>query len=214
MVSRVVPLSLLSGLGFKLTNKDKNEWEISERARTCILEQLKMKGLRDGSIRIQKGGKGLGTLYNFTFKTRETPVKDHVYMMYYSIGEVYVDIDPTHIEESKVPSEEGKSMEEAGEARLDKFFLGMTACQKSYGFRAPPKPAPFVEPAPAMPAGPAAAGAPPPGWGGEPRAAPPNKYGDLEEMMRNMKLGKEGGRRRTKKRKSLRRRLSKKKRFT
>jgi hypothetical protein len=209
MVSREVPLSLLSGLGFKLTDKDKNEWEISERAKTCILEQLKMKGLRDGSITIQKGGKGLGTLYNFTFKTRETPVKDHVYMMHYSGGEVYVDIDPTHIEETKVPSEAGKSTEEAGEARLDKFFLGLIACQKGYVFKAQPK-APRAEPAPVMPAGPAAAGAPPPGWGGEPRAAPPGKFGDLEEMMRNMKLGKEGGRRRTKKQKRARRKATKK----
>lgn len=207
-------MSLLSGLGFKLTDKNKNEWEISERAKVCILEQLKMKGLRDGSIKIQKGGKGVGTLYNFTFKTRETPVKDHVYMMYYSGGEVYVDIDPTHIEESKVPSEEGKSTEEAGEARLDKFFLGLKACQKGYVFKAQPK-APFAEPAPAMPAGPAAAGAPPPGWGGEPAARAPF-YGDLDELAEQAAKMKIGGRRRKSTRKGSRksRRATRRKRFT
>jgi hypothetical protein len=205
MVSREVPLSLLSGLGFKLLNKDKNQWEISGRAKGCIVDQLGTRGLRDGSVRVQDGGKGVGSIYTFTFKTRETPVKDHVYTMSYIRGEVYVEIDPTHLEESKTASEVGKSAEEAGEARLDKFFLGLRSCQKSYAFRAPPKPAPFAEPAPAMPAGPAAAGAGP---------GDDDPYGMSAAFAR---MGvREGGRRRKSTRKGRRksRRSTRRKRFT
>jgi hypothetical protein len=210
MVSREVPLSLLSGIGFKLTNKDKKTWAMSARAEDCIPKEMATRGLRDGRVKSQEMA-GSGTLYTFTFSPAEKPTVKHVYTMSYLGGEVYVEVDTTHIEESKLPSEAGKSTEDIGEARLDKFFAALKGCQKNYGFRAFVKPAPFAEPAPAAPAAPAAAGAPPPGWGGEPAA--PNRYGDLEEMMRKMGI-REGGRRRTKKRKSTRRRLSKKKRFT
>jgi hypothetical protein len=206
MVSREVPLSLLSGIGFKLTNKDKKMWAMSARAEECITKEMATRGLRDGRVKSQEMA-GSGTLYTFTFAPAEKPTVKHVYTMSYLGGEVYVEVDPTNIEESKLPSDGAKSTEDIGEARLDKFFMALKACQKNYGFRAFVKPAPFAEPAPA---GPAAAGAPPPGWGGEPA---PNRYGDLEEMMRKMGI-REGGRRRTKKRKSVRRRLSKKKRFT
>jgi hypothetical protein len=210
MVSREVPLSLLSGIGFKLTNKDKKTWAMSARAEDCIPKEMATRGLRDGRVKSQEMA-GSGTLYTFTFSPAEKPTVKHVYTMSYLGGEVYAEVDTTHIEESKLPSEAGKSTEDIGEARLDKFFAALKGCQKNYGFRAFVKPAPFAEPAPAAPAAPAAAGAPPPGWGGEPAA--PNRYGDLEEMMRKMGI-REGGRRRTKKRNSTRRRLSKKKRFT
>jgi hypothetical protein len=203
MVSREVPLSLLSGIGFKLTNKDKKMWAMSARAEDCITKEMATRGLRDGRVKSQEMA-GSGTLYTFTFAPAEKPTVKHVYTMSYLSGEVYVEVDPTHIEESKLPSEAGKSTEDIGEARLDKFFAALKACQKNYGFRAPVKPAPFAEPAPAAPAAPAAAGAPPP---------EPNRYGDLEEMMRKMGI-REGGRRRTKKQKRMRRRATKKKLFT
>jgi hypothetical protein len=200
MVSREVPLSLLSGIGFKLTNKDKKMWAMSARAEDCITKEMATRGLRDGRVKSQEMA-GSGTLYTFTFAPAEKPTVKHVYTMSYLSGEVYVEVDPTHIEESKLPSEAGKSTEDIGEARLDKFFGALKACQKNYGFRAFVKPAPFAEPAPAAPA---AAGAPP---------AEPNRYGDLEEMMRKMGI-REGGRRRTKKQKRVRRRATKKKLFT
>ncbi len=200
MVSREVPLSLLSGIGFKLTDKEKRRWMMSKRAEECIPKEMISRGLRDGKIKSEETGAG-GTVYTFTFAPSEAPKQKHVYTMFYSGGEVYVEIDPTHIEESKLPSEAGKSMEDIGEARLNKFFLGLKGCQKSYTFMKQPK-APFAEPAPAMPAGPAAAGAPPPGWGGEPAArAPAPDYGNLDEMIAKMKLG---GRRRKTNRKSMR----------
>ncbi len=187
-------------------------WSMSTRAEECITKEMSIRGLRGGEVNSKETGVG-GTLYTFTFTPAEKPSVKHVYTMFYSGGEVYVEIDPTHIEESKLPSDGAKSTEEIGEARLDKFFNALLRCQKSYGFRAPPKEG---APGPGPGAAPAAAGAPPPGWGGEPRAAPPGKYGDLEEMMRNMKLGKEGGRRRKSTRKGSRksRRTIRRKRFT
>lgn len=198
MVSREVPLSLLSGIGFKLTNKDKRQWTMSMRAEECIPKEMASRGLRDGRVKSQDTGVG-GTLYTFTFTPAEKPSVKHIYTMFYSGGEVYVEIDLTHIEETKLPSDGAKSAEDIGEARLDKFFAALKGCQKSYGFRAPSKPAPFAEPAPVAPAGPAAAGA------GD------DLYG-MEAAFANMGIRKGG--RRTKKRKSTRRRLSKKKRFT
>jgi hypothetical protein len=185
MVSREVPLSLLSGIGFKLTNKDKKTWSMSMRAEECIPKEMASRGLRDGKVKSQDTGVG-GTLYTFTFTPAEKPSVKHIYTMFYSGGEVYVEIDQTHIEETKLPSDGAKSAEDIGEARLDKFFAALKGCQKSYGFRAPPRAA---EPAPVAPAGPAAAG-----------AGDDDPYGMAAAFAR---MGvREGGRRRTKKRKS------------
>ena len=188
MVSREVPLSLLSGIGFKLTNKDKKMWAMSARAEDCITKEMATRGLRDGRVKSQEMA-GSGTLYTFTFTPAEKPSVRHIYTMSYLGGEVYVEVDPTHIEESKLPSEEGKSTEDIGEARLDKFFMALKACQKNYGFRAPAKPAPFAEPAPAAPA---AAGA------GD------DLYG-MEAAFANMGIRKGGRHRKTKRRSNGRR---------
>jgi hypothetical protein len=198
MVSREVPLSLLSGIGFKLTNKDKKTWSMSMRAEECIPKEMAPRGLREGRVKSQDTGVG-GTLYTFTFTPAEKPSVKHIYTMFYSGGEVYVEIDETHIEETKLPSDGAKSVEDIGEARLDKFFAALRGCQKSYGFRAPPKPAPFAEPAPA---GPAAAGA------GD------DLYG-MEAAFARMGV-REGGRRKKSTRKGLRksRRTIRRKRFT
>jgi len=210
MVSREVPLSLMTGVGFKMRDQSKRTWVLSAKGEECIVREMGLRGYKDGRAK-SEDLKGAGTLYTFTFTPTERPEVKHVYTMSYIGGEIYIEVDETHIEETRTRSEADKDANAAGEARIDKFIASLQRC-KPPAFKSLAARAPFAEP---VPAGLAAAGAgPPAGWGGEPamrRAAPAPDYGNLEEMMAKMKMG---GRRRTKKQKRMRRRLTKKKRFT
>ncbi len=196
------------GLGFELLNTEKRLFKISPKSATRIVENMKARGYVTGNYDYENIPK-LGTEYIFNFGPAGTKDKIQRFRLRYYLGELRAVIDINELEDSRLPIEEKLSVSDLASKRMKKFVLAVENARGGYTMRAPP-PAPFAEPAPA---GPAAAGAPPPGWGGEPPARAPD-YGNLEEMIRNMKIGKEGGRRRTKKRKSTRRRLSKKKRFT
>ena len=191
MVSREIPLPLLTGLGFKMVDKDKKTWMISAKAEECIKKEMDIRGFGNGRVK-SENLRGVGTLYTFVFSPFEAPGTQHVYTMSYLGGDVSVEIDSEHIDSSKTPSEEGKSTEDIGEARLNAFFKSIEKCQRGYVFRAAPKaPPPFAEPRPEVSDDP---------------------YGMAAAFGR---MGiREGGRRRATKRKSMRRRLSKKKRFT
>lgn len=187
MVSREVPLSLMTGIGFKMRDQAKKMWGLSAKGEECILREMGIRGYKDGRAKSDEL-KGVGTLYTFTFTPTERPEVKHIYTMSYIGGDIYLEIDETHIEETRTRSEADKDMNTVGEARIDKFIASLQRC-KPPAFKSLAPRAPFVEPAP----------------------TPAPDYGNLEEMMAKMKVG---GRRRTKRQKRVRRGVSKKKRFT
>jgi hypothetical protein len=201
MVSRQIELRDLTGLDFKMADLSKKTWTISKRAEDCIIKHMAMRySLLNGTV---EKSAGRGTFYTFTFEPVELRSRKHVYTISYIGGDGYVEIDPTHLEESLLPSE-SRDVDTAGEARLDKFFNAITACKRPSFVRIAPR-------------GPAEAA--PEGWGGEGPAAagaPRPDYGSIDElagMMGKMGIGKKGGRK-TRKLKKSRRGRSKKNRFT
>lgn len=202
MVSRQVELRDLTGLDFKMLDLGKKTWTISKRAEDCIIKHMAMRySLLNGKAEMSRGRE---TFYTFTFEPASLRAQPQVYTLSYIGGDGYVEIDPTHLEASLLPSED-PDPDKAGEARLDKFFNAIKACKRaSFGSLAP------RSVGVAAPAGPAAAGAPRPGFLEPAPAAPAPDYGNLEEMMRRMGV-REGGRKKTRKtrrksKKTLRRR--------
>jgi len=218
MVSRQVGLRDTTGLDFKMIDSKKGQWTISKRAEDCIVKHMAMRySLLNGKVSMSPGN---STVYTFTFQPASLKSQPQVYTLSAIGGDMYIEIDPTHLEGSLLPSED-RDPDVAGEARLDKFEQAIKACKRaSFGSLAPRGPAAAGAPADrwemVLPPAPAAAGAPRPGFL-EPRPAPPKPdYGDLEEMMRRMGV-REGGRKKTHKlrrSKKVRRGRSKKNRFT
>jgi len=205
----------IGGLGFQLIDGAKGRFKISPATADRIVKNMKMRGYSHGDWDTAKiTPASPGTEYIFTFEPVGAKDKPQIFRLQYNHHDLHAVIDPTDLEASRLPDEAGMSVYDLGNKRMKLFVFAVNSSRGGYAMKAfpaaPAAPAAGLA-ALAAPAGPAAAGAPPAGLGGEAAAAP--DYGDLEDMIR--KLGvREGGRRRTKKRKSLRRRLSKKKRFT
>jgi len=195
MVSRQVGLRDTTGLDFKMVDSKKSQWSISKRAEDCIVKHMAQRySLLNGKVEMSRGN---NTVYTFTFEPASLRAQPQVYTLSAIGGDMYIEIDPTHLAESLLPSED-PDHDVAGEARLDKFEQAIKACKRaSFGSLAPR--------GVAVPAGPGAAG-----------AGPAPDYGNLEEMMRRMGV-REGGRKKTRRLRStkkVRRGRSKKNRFT
>jgi hypothetical protein len=182
----------VGGLGFQLTNAEKRQFKISPATADRIVKTMKMRGYSEGDWEIAKvTPASSATEYIFTFDPAGVKDKPQIFRLQYKHYELHAVIELADLEASRLPDEAGTSVYDLANKRMRKFVLAVENSRGGYGMRAP--------------AAPAAAGAPPP---------EPNRYGDLEEMMRNMGVREGGRRRRTKKQKRMRRRATKKKLFT
>jgi hypothetical protein len=191
----------IGGLGFQLTDGKKRQFKISPATADRIVKNMKMRGYFTGDWDIDKVSPASpATKYVFTFEPPGAKDKPQIFRLEYKNYDLHAVIDHAELEASRLPDEAGMSVYDLANKRMRKFVLAVENSRGGYAMKAQPVPA-------GAPAGPVAAGAPPPG----PPAAAEDSV--LANLMGKMGV-REGGRRRTKKRKSLRRRLSKKKRFT
>jgi hypothetical protein len=170
------------GLGFELLNTEKRLFKISPKSATRIVENMKARGYVTGNYDYENIPK-LGTEYIFSFGPAGTKDKIQRFRLRYYLGELRAVIDIDELEDSRLPIEEKLSVSDLASKRMKKFVLAVENARGGYAMRAPPP----------APAGPAAAGA-----GGD------DPYGMAAAFAR---MGvREGGRRRTKRRKSTVRR--------
>ncbi len=187
----------VGGLGFQLINNENRQFKISPATAKRIVENMTERGYFTGNSQIAEVKRSSEpTEYIFTFYLPGVKEKPHIFRLQYKNHELHAVIELADLEASRLPDEEKMSVYDLANKRMRKFVLAVEKSRGGYAMRAHPVPA-------GAPAGPVAAGAPPPGLIGEP--APRPLAGPEDSVLANLmaKMGvREGGRRRTKKRKS------------